>query len=118
MMRTVAPWFLLSSLTIAAGLAACGEAEVIFNGTGGASTSKSASHGTGGGDGHGGGIFTTTSGPGAGGMAMQGLDVQPSAPQMIAVAIGQQSPTIDYVATYNGSPASAGWAIDRGDIGT
>ncbi len=48
----------------------------------------------------------------------QGFDVQPEAPQEIAVDIGQQTPTIMYNATLNGQPVGAGWGVDRGEIGT
>ncbi len=47
-----------------------------------------------------------------------GFDVQPEEPQEIAVAIGQQTPTIMYSATLNGQPVGAGWGVDRGEIGT
>jgi hypothetical protein len=62
-----------------------------------------------------GGIFV---GPGVGSGMMQGLDVQPSAPQTLDVIAGQPIPAVTYTATLDGSPVAAGWSVDRGDIGT
>ena len=112
------------SLAAAATLAACGSngssAGTAQGGTGGShSGSGTASGGanTGGAsDGAGGTTFVTSS-TGNGG-AMQGLDVQPSALQTITVNAGQITPSVTYTATLNGSPISAGWGLDKGNVGT
>jgi hypothetical protein len=44
--------------------------------------------------------------------------ISPSALQTITVPLGQTMPMIMYSATLSGSPVSAGWAIDRGDLAT
>lgn len=46
------------------------------------------------------------------------LDVQPSGLQTITVPLGQQSPSVTFSATSNGSPVDVGWDVDRGDIGS
>jgi len=48
----------------------------------------------------------------------QAFDVEPSDMQTIAVTIGQSMPTVTFTATLNGQPISAGWGVDRGNIGT
>jgi hypothetical protein len=46
------------------------------------------------------------------------LAISPSALQTITVPVGQTMPMVVYTATLNGSPVSAGWTVDRGDLGT
>ncbi len=46
------------------------------------------------------------------------FDVEPSALQVIMVAAGKTSPQVKYAATLGGKPISAGWTVDRGDLGT
>ena len=58
-------------------------------------------------------------GPGAGGGTTgSALDVEPQPLQTISVALGATTPHVDYKATFNGSPAKAGWSLDRGDAAT
>jgi hypothetical protein len=111
-------------VTIAAAQAACGGGggsggSSTSSGHGGSTSSSSTSTGPMGGGGAGGSLFTSSSNgmSGTGGQ-MQGFDVQPAALQTITVAAGQQSPTIQYTATLNGNPISAGWGVDHGNIGT
>src|SRR5580698_6040214 len=47
-----------------------------------------------------------------------GLDVEPSTLQTLTVPLGQQTPTVQYAATYDLQPVSAGWGVDRGDLAT
>jgi hypothetical protein len=113
---------LFGSLALAAMAGACGDsAQIVQTGstsTGQGGSTASAQGGSGGG-GTGGstGAFMTGSGGAGTGGASQGFDVQPAAMQTITVALGAQTPTLDYHATLNGAPVNAGWAIDRGDIG-
>jgi hypothetical protein len=74
---------------------------------------------TGGASGGLGGSFvgSATSTTGVGG-SEQGFDVAPSDMQTITVNIGQSMPTVTFNATLNGLPISAGWGVDRGNIGT
>lgn len=65
-----------------------------------------------------GGSFVGANGANGAGGAMQAFDVEPSATQTITVGIGQSAPTVMYTATLNGQPISAGWGVDRGDLGT
>jgi hypothetical protein len=112
------------AVTVAAGMAACGGTGGTGNtstGTGGKSTSSTASSGAGGlGGGGSSGAFITTSSSvgGAGGTMMQGFDVEPTPLQTLSVPMGQTMPTVAYTATLNGNPIGAGWALDRGDLGT
>src|SRR5689334_18098368 len=62
-----------------------------------------------------GGAFVGANGSGG---AMQAFEVQPSDMQTLTVGIGQSAPTVTYTATLNGQPISAGWGVDRGDLGT
>jgi hypothetical protein len=103
---------------VAAAMAACGgKGTTTTNGTG----ATGGTHGTGAGDatsgtnsgGAGGTLLMST--VGAGGAV---FDVEPSAMQTITVPIGQTSPTVTYDATLGGSPVSAGWGVDQGNIGT
>ncbi len=57
-------------------------------------------------------------GPGAGGGIAGALDVEPKPLQTISVALGAPTPHVPYTATFNGSPAKAGWSVDRGDAAT
>jgi len=75
--------------------------------------------GAGGMGGQGGDIFVgPATGAGGNGGSMQGFDVQPAAPQEITVQANQNTPTVEYTATLDGSPISAGWSVDRGEIGS
>jgi hypothetical protein len=125
MLERISYWgtALLATVAFAAGQAACGSTAP----TGGGLTGTTSGGGSG-------GNATTSSvttdsegsfvGVGVGGAgqttggSMQGLDVQPADPQTITVAIGQATPTVDYKATVNGSPANVAWSIDRGDVGS
>jgi hypothetical protein len=60
------------------------------------------------GDGDGGG--------GGNGDAALAFDVEPSALQTIKVTAGQTTPQVIYKATLGGSPISAAWSVDRGDL--
>ncbi|MBX3185205.1 MAG: hypothetical protein KIT72_08255 [Polyangiaceae bacterium] len=53
-----------------------------------------------------------------GGGNVHAFNVTPEAPQRITVPFGTQAPTVSFEATLNGSPAPAGWAVDRGEVGT
>ncbi len=67
------------------------------------------------------GTFVTSTGTGngnGGGNNGDTLDVTPHADQTITVSVGQQTPKVTYKATLDGNPVSAGWSVDRGDIGT
>ena len=108
------------ALVTAAGVASCGGTGGTTQGAGGAhSGSSSGSNGdssvgaTGGGAG--GDNFVTSSG--VGGM-QQGFDIQPVPLQAITVVAGQSTPTVGYTATLDGAAVNAGWALDRGDLGT
>lgn len=95
-----------------------GSAGSAGSGTGGSSGSGAAGSGAAGAGamgGSGGDIFPSG---GSGGSQQQGFDVQPAAMQTITVGIGQQTPTVMYSATLDGQPVSAGWGVDRGEIGT
>ncbi len=48
----------------------------------------------------------------------QTFDVEPSALQTIMVPVGQAMPVVVYKATLAGKPISAGWTVDRGDLGS
>ncbi len=50
--------------------------------------------------------------------APEAFDVQPNAMQTITVQAGQQTPTVAYTATLNGSPINATWTVDRGEAAT
>ena len=104
------------SLITSASLAACGDASYVRNGSSGSSEPTSGSAGGDGADGVTTGGFSTASG--TGGTNAQGFDVQPSAMQTLAVTIGQPMPTVAYTATFDGTPANAGWSLDRGDAGS
>ena len=120
------------SVLASALVAACGGTETTsgsnnFHGTGGTTGSHASSTGSGAGGNAGGGdsgtgggniiISTGTGGSGTGGQSV-GFDVKPTALQTISVNLGQTMPTVDFSATLNGSPISAGWSVDRGDIGS
>ncbi len=47
-----------------------------------------------------------------------GFQVMPSTPQTITVTAGMSSPTIPFVATFDGSPVNIGWGVDQGNIGS
>jgi hypothetical protein len=63
---------------------------------------------------------TILSGPssGPGGANMEGFEVDPDGPQTITVVAGSAMPTLTFHSTYNGNPISAGWGVDRGEMGT
>lgn len=63
------------------------------------------------------GAFMGTNSSSGSGMT-QAFDVQPSAPQELLVGLGQQTPTVTFSATFNGSAVNAGWAVDKGAIGS
>lgn len=44
--------------------------------------------------------------------------MQPSALQTITVAVGSQTPTVEFAATLNGKPIDAGWSVDNGAAAT
>lgn len=107
------------SLVASGVLAACDDGSSSTQGGGGsgASTSQGGGGPVGGSsDGGSGAGFVTTGGEGGGTADM--LDVQPGAVQTLAVAIGQQTPTVTYTATLNGAAVNAGWSVDRGNVGT
>jgi hypothetical protein len=101
-------WLTLTLIAVAAA-AACGgggkNASSLTGNGGGASS------GTGN---NGGGSLTLSNGTGNN---CNGLDVQPATPQTIVVAAGQTTPTVTYHATLNCVPASAGWSVDKGNVG-
>lgn len=109
------------TLSVAASMAACGDGGNATTGSAGSGATAGASSGGAGGTGAattgGGGGDIIVGGGGSGG-SQQVLDVQPSAMQTITVDIGKQSPTLMYTATLGGQPVSAGWGVDRGEIGT
>ncbi len=117
---------LLTTFGAAALQAACGggNAPTLTSGSTGSAAGGSAGAGgtsdTGGSGGTGGedcGLFGCMGGNG-GGMQMQGFDVQPTAPVTITVQAGQNNPLVNYTATLDGKPISAGWSVDRGEIGS
>ena len=115
---------LVSALALAAGQAACGSTVAPF-GSGGHSGAAGSHTGAGGanvgGQGSGGNTFLTSSASGAsgsGGGQQQGFDVQPSGLQTLTVVAGQTMPTQTYTATLNGQPISAGWGLDKGNVGS
>ena len=129
MRRRFSQWGLVFgvALAVAAGMAACGGS----GGAGGSSTGAGAHTGSGsdsgtssgtgkGGMGGGGssGAFVSSSGTSGMGGAQQAFDVEPTALQTITVTAGQTMPTVGYTATLDGNPVNAGWALDRGDLGT
>lgn len=67
----------------------------------------------GGGSATGGGAGSTGGGAGTtgGGGAPQGLQVLPAATQTITVQAGMQTPTINYIASLNGSPVNVTWTV-------
>lgn len=96
---------------LAAGAGACGNAELTQTaGAGGGTT-------TSGGDGGAGGSGGSLSIASAGGGVTTGFNVEPEAPQVITVVAGTSMPTITFSATLDGQPVTAGWAVDRGEIG-
>jgi hypothetical protein len=100
-----------------AGLAACGGGA---GNTGGGSTTHSGHTGTGGAPtttGTGGDVIINTGGGHTGGQH-QGFEVLPAAAQTLTVDLGATNPTVDYAATLDGAPISAGWGVDNGSIGT
>jgi hypothetical protein len=107
------------TLSGAVGAAACGGGGTASTTTGGHTGGHSGSSSSGGGEtghgGQGGGIFIST---GSGGTQMQGFDVQPAALQTLTVPIGQTMPAVTYTATLDGQPISAGWGLDKGNVGT
>jgi hypothetical protein len=107
------------TLSGAVGAAACGGGGTASTTTGGHTGGHSGSSSSGGGEtghgGQGGGIFIST---GSGGTQMQGFDVQPAAVQTLTVPIGQTMPAVTYAATLDGQPISAGWGLDKGNVGT
>jgi WD40-like Beta Propeller Repeat len=114
------------SLAVSAGMAACGSSGgatggTTTHGTGGGSTGTattgSASGGMGGVGGGGILVGSGTVGSASGG-ATQGFDVVPVPLQTLTVPIGATMPTVTYTATLNGNPISAGWSVDRGDLGS
>lgn len=118
-------------LHLALALAVSGAVIQAACGGGGDASSESAGSGTGAGGaggvggmeaasstGIGGSFVGSATGTGVGGGEPQAFDVQPSAMQTITVNIGQSTPTVTFTATLNGQPISAGWGVDRGDIGT
>ncbi|WP_211365405.1 TolB family protein [Polyangium fumosum] len=115
---------LVSALGTAVLAAACGGGGstglpgTTSSGTGGAGGSNSGGNGGIGGDG--GDIFVGSSSGvgGSGGTQTQGFDVLPSAPQEITVVAGQNTPTVTYTSYLDGNPISAGWSVDRGEIGS
>ena len=116
-------WALGVSLSAATGVSACGGSGGSPTGTGSASTgtagtASTGSHGGGNAGGAGGESSFVTSSTGAGGAAMQGFGVTPSALQTLSVTVGQAMPTVTYTATLDGQPANAGWGVDKGNIGT
>ncbi len=104
------------AIVLGAAFAACddGGSGAGQSGGNGAQSSTSNSSGGNGGSGEGGGFDI----PSNGGGTSQGFDVQPAAPQTLLVTIGDAPPTLTYTATNNGSPANAGWSVDKGNIGT
>ncbi|NUP09889.1 MAG: hypothetical protein HOW73_27905 [Polyangiaceae bacterium] len=121
--RSILVFTLAGSLVVSATLAACGDSGSTSNdggsGAGGSNTGASPSTGGNGGEGNSGAGFVESGGGGSGsGGQTNELDVQPNDPQTLDVTIGQQTPTLAYTATYNGSPVNAGWSVDRGNLGS
>jgi hypothetical protein len=82
----------------------CSQPHVLYDGgtgTDGSSTNDGGTHGAG---------PDGSTGPGQ-------LAVQP-ANKTVLVTVGLPLPTVQYVATLNGSPVAAAWLIDRGEIGS
>jgi hypothetical protein len=100
---------LILSLLFAGAIGACGTGNGPPSAAGAGASDGSANGGAGG---------DTFVGSGGAGGAMHSLDVQPSALQTIDVAIGEQTPTIEYSATMDGAPVNASWTVDRGNVGT
>jgi hypothetical protein len=114
MAARIAPRFtylLAASLPLAFAFAACSDdATTSASGTGGSGASSTSTETSAGGGGEGAGFV------GSGGSTQQ-LEVQPVAQQVLDVAINAQTPTVSYTATVDGSPANAGWTVDKGNIG-
>ena len=114
-------WVLTLALASAAAAAACGSnGSHTTSGFSGSGASGNGGANGGAGNGASGttssGISLTSTSSGAG--AAAGFDVQPATLQTITVVAGQAMPTVPYVATLDGQPASAGWGVDKGNIGT
>jgi hypothetical protein len=118
MMRIVRPGLLMLAalaVTAAAGAGAgCGSSNAHFvgaNGGGGAQNDATTALVD--------GALLLGDGLALGDAVGQGLDVQPSALQTLAVTMGKPLPTIAYSATLNGQPATgATWSVDRGEVGS
>lgn len=101
-------------------VAACGnDSQVRFE----ESSSSDNPVGTGGSSSQGGGAQSNSGGGGglsfvtSGGGSIQGFSIEPSAAQVIQVKAGDKMPTLVFSSFLNGSPAKAGWGVDRGEIG-
>ncbi len=112
------------SICVAALFSACGDNAEVTEGNGGSNFGGNAgdagSGGSGASDsGAGNGGTLNIDGGGSGGTSQtQGFNVTPADQQVISVPFGTNAPTVSFNATFNGSPVAAGWAVDRGDIGT
>ncbi|MFO0613921.1 MAG: hypothetical protein U0414_15120 [Polyangiaceae bacterium] len=115
MMKRLSVWggMLLVAVSAAAVTASCDDSVTTSGsgttgtGAGGAGGNHAVSSSTG---------FSTSSQ--STGATMQGFDVQPAPLQTITVGFNQQTPTVVYTATLNGTPVNAAWGVDRGNIGT
>jgi hypothetical protein len=47
-----------------------------------------------------------------------GFHLEPEAPQTISVVAGEPMPTLEYTATLNGEIVTAGFSVDRGELGS
>jgi hypothetical protein len=125
MLDPVSRWIPIVVLGAAAVLGACGSSNGGGDGgfdTTSASSGSSTQSSMNGGGGAGGistfvGSSGTSSMNGGGGNNSNDLEVTPKDLQTISVKVGAQTPNVIYKATLNGSPISAGWTVDRGEIG-
>ncbi|MEZ4232362.1 MAG: hypothetical protein R3B89_24505 [Polyangiaceae bacterium] len=115
------------SVCLAALFSACGDNASVTEGNGGSSFGGNAGDAGSGGISNGGTESGGTSnggtlnidGGGSGGTSQsQGFQVTPTDQQVIQVPFGTNAPTVSFDATFNGSPVAAGWAVDRGDVGS
>jgi hypothetical protein len=116
------PGVLGLAVIVAAASAACGGGGSGSNDTFG--TGSDASMGDGSVSSEGGGRDTGTPSDGGGlingdgSSCTTGFDVQPSTMQTITVKIGGTTPTVTFKATLDCQPVSAGWTVDKGNVGS
>jgi hypothetical protein len=122
-------WTLLGWVTIAGAalVAGCSSSTSPTNeGFGGAGTESTGTHpGAGGGDSMSGTFVGSSTGSGAHsgtstnvGGGSGAFDVEPTPTQVVTVVSGMTAPTAQWTAKFDGNPVSAGWSVDRGEVGT